>query len=131
MRTCSSFSCNSKKYKFHVLQHTPAEDLRAAGHDDAAARLHVDHVGAGVDHAQRAVHLKGVGKGAALVALRQHQLEDVAALQEERHETIRCEQGEYVWVQRACITDSTLDAAAALSPHSLACRRGKSTHNKQ
>lgn len=42
--------------------------------------LHVHHVGAGVDHPQGAVDLKGRRKRAPLVALRQHELEDVAAL---------------------------------------------------
>mmetsp|Transcript_40429 Transcript_40429/g.89805 ORF Transcript_40429/g.89805 Transcript_40429/m.89805 type:complete len:333 (-) Transcript_40429:1080-2078(-) len=55
----------------------PGQDLGAAADDDAASRLHVDHVGGGVDHPQCAVHLKGVGEGAALKALTQHQLEDV------------------------------------------------------
>jgi hypothetical protein len=57
-----------------------AQNLWAARDDDASACLHIDHVGAGVDHTQRPVHLKGGGKGAALIPLGQHQLEDVATL---------------------------------------------------
>mmetsp|Transcript_29354 Transcript_29354/g.74802 ORF Transcript_29354/g.74802 Transcript_29354/m.74802 type:complete len:435 (-) Transcript_29354:763-2067(-) len=62
----------------HALAVHAAQDLGRRGHDDGAARLHVHHVGRGVDHAQRAVHLERRGKRAPLKALAQHQLEDVA-----------------------------------------------------
>jgi hypothetical protein len=44
----------------------------------AASHLHVHHVGRGVDHSQRAVHFKGLRKGAPLKALTQYKLEHVA-----------------------------------------------------
>jgi hypothetical protein len=42
------------------------------------AHLQVDHVGGGVDDAERAVDLKGISKGAALKALTQDELENIA-----------------------------------------------------
>lgn len=80
MEVCIGRQCPRRV--LHILPactqaRSPREDLGAAGHEDAAAALHVHHVGRRVDDAQRTVDLKRLRKRAALKALTQHQLEHV------------------------------------------------------
>lgn len=66
--------------------HLPRPSSTKLTQPSASSCLEVGHVGGGVDNPQRAVDLERICKGAALKALRQHKLEDVAALHEKREQ---------------------------------------------